>query len=243
MRVGLETIQPSNPLQCQQAGPIPSMKKIIITLSSAIAVFIGGLVPAQAAVIGGSVEIGSGNFEFLSSFTGSVGRNNFNDLNLYAFDEAQGVDSGAGGIAVNLGSIPANTNVSSHYIFFDPRRSSRQVGWVDFDGEILGVATDLANLQASDPLFGNAGVNYLSPRLRGLERRRDTVTVGSGSESNRIFVDWRASSPGDYIRVFTAAASATNQAGTPVPDGGSMAFLLGGSLLGLAGIRRWISGR
>jgi len=180
----------------------------------------------------------------LSSFTGSVGRNNFNDLNLYAFDEIQNLDSGAGGIDVNLGSVPANTVVASHYVFFDPRRSSRQAGWVDFDGEILGVATDRANLAASDLLFDHSGVNYLNHRLRGLESRRDTVTIGSGSEANRLFVDWRASSPGDYVRVFTAVSSATPPPGTAsVPDGGSMAFLLGGSLLGLAGVRRWIGRR
>ncbi len=206
-----------------------------------MAVFIGGLFPSQAAVIGGSVQIGSGDFVFLSSFTGSVGRNNFNDANLYAFNEVQDLDSGASGIGVNLGSVPANTLVASHYIFFDPRRSSRQTGWVDFDAEILGVATDLANLNASDRLFDHAGVNYLRPRLRGLERR-DQVSIGSGLESNRLFVDWRASSPGDYVRVFTAIPSATPPPAA-VPDGGSMVILLSSSLLGLAGFRRWVSKR
>ena len=181
----------------------------------------------------------------LSSFTGSVGRNNFNDLNLYAFDEIQNLDSGASGIGVNIGSVPANIAVASHYVFFDPRRSRQQEGWIDFDGEILGVATDRANLAASDQLFGNAGVNYLNHRLRGLERR-DSVSIGSGSQSNRLFVDWRASSPGDYVRVFTSVPSSIPSITPPpeaVPDGGSMAFLLGSSLLGLAGFRRWVSQR
>ncbi|MGI9240409.1 MAG: VPDSG-CTERM sorting domain-containing protein [Verrucomicrobiales bacterium] len=219
------------------------MIKAIISLSSALTVLIGGLLPSQAAVTGGSVTLGGGDFVLLSSFTGSVGRNNFNDLNLYAFDEIQNLDSGAGGIDVNLGSVPANTTVASHYVFFDPRRSSRQIGWVEFDGDILGVATDRANLAASDQLFDHAGVNYLNHRLRGLESRRDTVTIGSGVQSNRLFVNWRASSPGDYVRVFTAVPSPATSATAQVPDGGSMAFLLGGSLLGLAGARRWIGRR
>lgn len=206
------------------------MKTPTIILSALLAL----AAPAHAAVIGGAVTGGVGSFEELdgnSSF--SVGLNNFNDDALYAFNETQNFVL-TDDLAVDLGISPllAGTSVSSHYVFFDPRKLSNQQGYVDFDGEILGVATQTDTLSATDGLISNA-ITYLAPSLRGLESR-DSVFVDD-SDANRLRVDWRAGSPGDYVRVFTAA-NLNNLSVVPLPAGG--ALLLTG-LLGFAGMRRF----
>ena len=64
-------------------------------------------------------------------------------------------------------------------------------------------------------MFGLGSVNYQSPRLRGLERR-DSALVDS-SDERRLLLDWRASSPGDYIRVFTLGTVVEEEVPTPTP--------------------------
>lgn len=180
---------------------------------------------AQAAIIGGSVTSGSGSFVELTNLTGlSVGNDTFQDTNLYAFNEDQNIIIPST-ITVNIGTNPqAGDVVASHYVFFDPKNTASQTGYVDFDAEILGVATATATLAASDFLLNNT-VTYLNPNLRGLEAG-DSVWIDS-TFNYRLNVDWRASTPGDYVRVFTKQSPAGPPPTPPVPLPASSLLLLG----------------
>lgn len=162
--------------------------------------------PAHAVVVGGAVTGGSsqtqgGSFvELDAASTFTVGNNNFQDPNLYAFNEDQNITVPST-IEVNIGTAPnAGQTVASHYVFFDPAGITSQAGYVDFDAPIYGIATRTAQLADSDFLIAN-NVTYLNPGLRGLEQS-DGISIDSDNP-NRVLVDWRASSPGDYVRVFT----------------------------------------
>lgn len=162
--------------------------------------------PAHAVVVTGAVTGGGalqqgGVFVELDASTGfSVGNDTFQTPNLYAFNEDQNIAIPST-IDVNIGTAPtAGEVVASHYVFFDPRRPTTQTGFVDFDAPIFGVATRTAFLAASDFLLAN-NVEYLNPNLRGLEGG-DSVSIDPANP-NRLLVDWFASSPGDYVRVFT----------------------------------------
>ena len=161
---------------------------------------------AQAIVLDGGIIRQNGQGQFVKLGTEvpfTVGDDNFNTPNLYAFDEDQNivlerpirVDIGG-----DAGYIPAGTTVASHYVFFDSLRGVQQ-GYVDFDAPVLGVAAFQSTMAATD-FLANTSVIYISPDLRGLERG-DYVWVDR-SDPNRLWVFWAGSSPGDYIRVFTA---------------------------------------
>jgi|GEM_PF-673997 hypothetical protein len=203
--------------------------KIILSIVAALAALLA--TPAtQAIIIGGAVETGDGAFIKLTpGFTESdpdntVGKNTFQNTNLYGFDESQNVAIGAGGLLPDIGSfLDPGTIVASHYVFYDPKESSSQTGYVLFDADILALLTTKDSLAATDYL-AETGVNYLNPKLRGLEKRDDaSINV---SNPKRIDVDWRASSPGDYIRILTSRSPNT----ATVPDASSALLLLGGSL-------------
>ena len=208
---------------------------------------------AGAIIIGGAVTFsasGTGSFVQLTVPLGnplglpnSVGDDTFQNPNLYGFNESQNAVVAAGGLNVNVvpaasagggtggGMIAAGTIVASHYIFYDPVGNSQQ-GWVEFDSNILGILTATGSLAASDYL-ANTGVNYLNPSLRGLEDG-DAAWVLT-AQPNRVYVDWSASTPGDYIRVLTAFSPGA------VPEVGSTLLLLGLSLAGLSVWRRKLS--
>jgi len=124
-----------------------------------------------------------------------VGRNDFNNGWLHSFNEQQGIWSD------NYGQ-----SVSSHYVFFDPLRSKTVEGWVKFDGIILDIITRKNGLMNSEDEFGLDNVAYDYPRLVGLERRDRLGTSGIGTNFLNIN-DWRASSPGDHVRVITQTVS------------------------------------
>lgn len=158
----------------------------------------------------------------------AIGQNNQQDLIniLYGQDEMQNVVLGSD-LTVNIGSmgttIAAGTRISSHYIYYDPKNSMSITGRIQFDGKVLGLITERAELIASVGL-GNPGVTYNHPALVGLESN-DSATI---SATEWVSIDWKASSPGDYIRVITAAP-------VPVP---AAVWFLGSGLLGLVGLRR-----
>lgn len=197
--------------------------------------------PARAVVIGGEVfdiaNVGAGldaydqGGEFIeltlpfmppNGTQNSVGKDTFNDPNLYAFDEAQNVtfdemlsyEYGAdnvGGELNNSGAINKNSGTlagdgttlyASHYVFFDPLNTTRIRGRIDFDAEIVAVFTSKNSLDASD-IFLNNNVNYLSPALRGLEFQDVPIDV----VGNSLYIDFQASTPGDFIRVLTLESS------------------------------------
>lgn len=162
--------------------------------------------PAQATVLGGAIveQTVSGQFVKLDTDTPfDVGEDNFNTDHLYAFDEDQNIlliEPIRVDIGGDRGVIPAGQVVASHYVFFDSLRGTHY-GYVDFDAPILGVAALPASMDATD-FLANTAVNYISTDLRGLERG-DYVWVDN-TDPFRLWVYWAGSSPGDYIRVFTA---------------------------------------
>ena len=159
-----------------------------------------------ATVLGGEIlrQTGGGTFVKLDTDRAfDVGEDNFNPDNLYAFDEDQNIlldtpiPVDIGGIN---GEIAADEVVASHYVFFDSLNGVLY-GYVDFDAPILGVAALPASMDATDYL-ANTSVNYISTDLRGLENG-DYVCIDE-DDTFRLWVYWAGSSPGDYIRVFTA---------------------------------------
>ncbi|MBP6900207.1 MAG: PEP-CTERM sorting domain-containing protein [Burkholderiaceae bacterium] len=185
---------------------------------------------AGATIVSGTVTSATGSFVKLSvPLTGStpantVGNNNFNQPNLYGFDESQNTTLTAALVPDQGAALAAGTTVASHYIFFDPT-SGALTGTVTFDANVLAVLSSTATLLATDYL-ANTGVTYLNPTLRGLEAV-DSV----GFSGNQITVNLTASSPGDYIRVLTAFSPGA------VPEPGSLA-LAGLALTGLIAASR-----
>ena len=160
---------------------------------------------AAAFVTDGGIIRQNGQGTFVKLDTAepiSEGDDNFDDDNLYAFDEDQNILLDAP-IRVDVGGengvIPAQTIVASHYVFFDSL-SGTQIGYIDFDAPILGIAAFQDTMGATD-FLANTTVNYIGTELRGLERG-DTLWIDE-DDPHRLWVYWAGSSPGDYVRVFT----------------------------------------
>jgi len=184
-----------------------------MTRPTLTAIFIAALattpLPAMATVIGGKImkQNGAGSFVKLDTDEPiTVGYDTFDDDNLYAFDEDQNILIDAP-VRVDIGGedgvIAPDTVVASHYVFFDSLRGVH-IGYVDFDSAILGIAAFQDTMAATD-FLANTDVEYISPELRGLERG-DIVWIDT-EDPHRLWVYWAGSSPGDYIRVFTAKSA------------------------------------
>ena len=168
-------------------------------------VFAASITPVSATVIDGQIIRQNGNGQFVKLETTkpfNVGNDSFDTDNLYAFDEDQNITLQAP-IRVDYGpmpEIPAGRVIASHYVFFDSLAGTH-LGYVDFDAEILGIAAFQDTMAATD-FLANTGVTYISMELRGLENG-DRVGIDP-QDPQRLWVFWAGSSPGDYIRVFTA---------------------------------------
>lgn len=193
-------------------------KRLIPVVCGAVCGLMMGMIalPAGATIIGGAVTGGTalgagGVFQKLilpfaaSPTSNTIGDDNLQSPNLFGFDEEQNIVI-TSTIQVNIGTNPvAGDVVASHYIGFDPATSLSQIGYIDFDADIYGVATNRTNLNNSD-FLANTGVTYLSDSLRGLESG-DSVMIDP-TNSKRLLVNWFANSPGDYVRVFTQFSAA-----------------------------------
>ncbi|MEO0819772.1 MAG: hypothetical protein AAF074_05005 [Pseudomonadota bacterium] len=179
--------------------------------NAAAAILVAALAAIPAAgpafTLGGAITGGSGSGAFVKldpSRPFAVGQDTFETDHLYAFDEDQNILLEAD-LVVDIGAegriIPKGTTVASHYVFFDPAYGTTQRGYVAFDATVLGIATSQSTLAASD-FLANTAVTYLNPALRGLEWE-DHVWIDRENPF-RIQVNWAASTPGDYIRIFTA---------------------------------------
>jgi len=166
-------------------------------------------VPALATVTGGAIlqQRGDGAFVKLDTDESfAVGNDTFDDDNLYAFDEDQNIvleEAIRVDIGGEDGAIAAGTVVASHYVFFDSL-AGVHIGYVDFDAAILGIAAMEDTMAATD-FLADTSVEYVSQELRGLERG-DRVWIDR-EDPHRLWVYWAGSSPGDYIRVFTAQSA------------------------------------
>lgn len=204
---------------------------MFLRIAAACAASVALIAPANATIISGAVTGGQaqsqgGVFEKLTlpfdppnGAINTVGNNTFQTPNLYGFDEDQNILLGAD-LSVDGGTISAGTVVASHYIFFDPNNSTTITGSVTFDSEILGVVSSTGLLAASD-FLANTGVTYLNPGLRGLEANTDSYSL---SDAFTIAIAWRASTPGDYIRVLTARSPGAPE--VPIP--GAIPLFLSG---------------
>lgn len=176
----------------------------------AAALVMGPVSAVQATVLDGQILRQSGNGTFVKLDTDTpftVGADNFDDCNLYAFDEDQNIiliEPARVDIGGVNGLIPSGTEVASHYVFFDSLNGIHY-GYVDFDAPILGVAALRDSMAATDYL-ANTDVTYIGEELRGLEPG-DEVWIDP-DDPERLWVYWAGSSPGDYIRVFTERSAA-----------------------------------
>lgn len=203
----------------------------IFGLRAALAALIGigAVTGAEATILlgtitGGSVQVSdpAGGFVKLDPDAGgfTVGNDSFDTNNLYGFDELQGVTL-TSALAADLGvaSIAAGTRINSHLIFFDPKATQTVRGSITFDTPVLSVITTRAKLIASNYL-GSPGVTYLTPGSVGLEPGIDFVLPGFPGPDDLRAVILNADSPGDMMRVITAAAA--------VPEPATWAMLIAG---------------
>ncbi|RVT54006.1 PEP-CTERM sorting domain-containing protein [Rubrivivax albus] len=128
----------------------------------------------------------------------------------------------------------ARDGLQSWYLFFDPLNASRLRATVNFGAPIVAVYTTSAELAATQAewsvdIDGDGQWNdYAAHRLMGLEGA-DTVNWAFGGTA--LTLDWRASDPGDHVRVLLWQPQDQT-----VPEPASAALALLG--LGLAGALR-----
>lgn len=194
--------------------------------------------PASAAIVSGKLMIPPAASAFSAGGAGPVPSNGafikvdplpigldvgpdvFNDPHVRGFDERQNVRLGRRLFLDDGRVIAAGTRISSHYLFFDSADLMSATGFVDFSAPVLGLATSRGVLARTD-FLGAPGVVYQDPTSRGIER----VTDWANFEDRRVNFHFVTHSPGDSIRVFTAASA--------VPEPSTWALLLTG--FGLVG--------
>lgn len=184
--------------------------------------------PALAAVVsgnltGGTAFMNGGTFQIIAP-PAVVGQDNFNNNNVRAFNERQGVTL-LSALAVNSGpAIVAGRVVNSHAVNFDPAKGRSVRGTIVFNGPVLGLIWTRARLMATNGLLGAPGTPYRTPGNVGFETKTDSATFSG----NTVSFNLTASSPGDTFRVLTAV---------PGPDTWAM-MLIGFGMISMALHRR-----
>ena len=210
------------------------MKKVYLALIAAM--FCLSATSAHAIIVSGNVTGGTAGGTFVQLFPpiGDVGDDNQQSPNLFGFNEDQNIVINKN-LTADVGSnLVIGDTVASHYIFFDPEFDRTIVGHVIFDSNILAIMTSKDNLDDSD-FLANVSANYLSPSLRGLEGGQDSASINAG-DAKRLDVSFRASTPGDYIRVLTERSPGGDKLNA-VPEPMTMA-LFGAGMAGMGVIRR-----
>lgn len=115
----------------------------------------------------------------------------------------------AGPNPVGVGAVDTNKlffideqtvdGVKSWYVFFDPKCKAVVDAEVTFSTAITGLITSTQGLLDTNAKYGIAGIDYQSVKHTGLEKR--DIATFSG---NTLTIHWKASDPGDHIRVMTA---------------------------------------
>jgi hypothetical protein len=105
-----------------------------------------------------------------------------------------------------LSTLPAGLRVDVYYMRFDPGPTTTKNGSVTFDTPILGIIVHRSELHNSNYLgvSGTAYPGITHSSLIGLENSQDKITLSPDLKT--LTVDWRASSPGDRIRIITLSA-------------------------------------
>ncbi len=189
-------------------------------LSTVAALLLAGT--ANAAVVNVTITSPAGATWVDYTGTGPIGDDSFDmDDKIYTMNEQKNVVLGAD-VDVMGGTIAAGKKVDSHYVWFDPEDRLPGKAEFTFTGKILGIIIGKTGLEATEAALGLAGVTYLYPRLVGLEP--GDFVIGA---DNVLTINWKTSTPGDHIRVITAAV--------PVPAAGGLLAL---GLLGLGALRR-----
>jgi hypothetical protein len=189
----------------------------VLMASPALAGVTGGLTGGTAFINGGTVQI--------IAPPAAVGEDNFNDDTVRVFAERQRLLlTSPLSIDVVAGTIAAGTVVSSYTINFDPANRGSAQGSVTFNGPILGLIITQANWINSNSVLGAPGTTYFSPAEVGLELG-DIVSFAG----NSVGFSFEDSSPGDSIRVITAAV---------VPEPASWMMMLIGFGMISAALRR-----
>lgn len=197
------------------------MKLKLLALSSICLLL--GLASSQAAVLAGGTAT-------LVSPPPVVGSDNIDRDVIYAFNEKQGVTLGSELTPDEGTPIASGTKVDSHFVFYDPDVALRRIATVKFSGPILGIMTTFAG-QVATAAFENPSTTYLYSTYTGLElgtgpATEDYLTILA---PDLLEVNFRAITPGDYIRVFTESA---------VPEPSTWAMLGLGLGLVIFGYRR-----
>jgi hypothetical protein len=210
------------------------MKRVSVcfTVTFALALASG---QASAKIISGSITggtvLGRGTFVQLNPGAGAftVGKDNFNTNNFYAFDERQNVVL-TQVLAATFGvkNIAIGTRINSHFVFFDPLATQTLQGNIAFDTPVLSAITLRPALIASNYL-GAAGVTYLTPGSVGLEPGIDFVALGSPGPDGLRVNFFSADTPGDHFRVITLADA--------VPEPASWAMMVAG-FVGVGNVAR-----
>jgi hypothetical protein len=168
------------------------MKPIVAALAAALAA--GSATAAEDP----SASLNRAFAEYTGA--GPIGNNNLNTSTFYWMHESSGMWMGQA--------------VESWFLIWDPGWGSVR-GSIDFDGAILGVMDQRAELIGTAG-FNKAGVSYdYSHSAVGLEFGDRNNTSFSGEV---LSFSWTASNPGDHVRVFTAA----------VPEPQTYALMLAG---------------